>query len=66
MRTNLPSAMLALAILLTGCGGVEAEDDPSFNGELATCVTRAVRSNTINTTEHSTNGGVTWLPGACR
>lgn len=58
------AALLALAMMLTGCGGVEAEDDPSFTA-LQTCETRAVRSNTTNTTMHSTDGGKTWMPGAC-
>lgn len=59
----MKTALLILALFLTGCGGVEAKDDPSY--QLQTCETRAVRSNTTNTTMHSTDGGKAWLPGAC-
>lgn len=54
---------LLLALILTGCGGMPPDEE--FDPEIATCTTRAVRSNTVNTTEHSRDGGRTWLPGAC-
>lgn len=53
--------LAAIALSLTACGGVDPEAEP----EVLSCATRAVRSNTLNTNEHSVDGGRTWLPGAC-